>query len=157
MEDGDVRFFADTMLGRLAKWLRIMGFDTHYQPYFDEMIANRIIEAGFIFISRQRQRTRNYKNSIYISSDTVRGQLQELKKGEYIPSYRSKWFKRCLICNVILSEVQDVETSENIPEYILYQNKTGIYMCPSCNRYFWPGSHRNRMINQLKTWGIIVD
>jgi uncharacterized protein with PIN domain len=45
------------------------------------------------------------------------------------------------------------EAREGIPEYVYYQGLTKIRTCPSCGRYFWPGSHRERMIEQLTTWG----
>ena len=157
MDQSEVKFIVDTMLGRLAKWLRVMGFDTHYQPFYEEKTTRHLIKEGFLFLSRQKTMVESHTNSFLILSDKVKGQLQEMKKKGYIPPARSNWFTRCLVCNEILKKVTIKDAGENIPEYILYQNKEGISMCPSCKRYFWPGSHKNRMINQLKVWGIQDD
>ncbi|MBW1768681.1 MAG: hypothetical protein JRJ65_16750 [Deltaproteobacteria bacterium] len=109
-----MKFLADSMLGRLAKWLRVMGYDTYYQSE----------------------------------------QLQEMKQGGNLTPDRSNWFSRCLICNVRLKEAEAEKARESVPEYVLYENLAGIRFCPSCSRYFWPGSHRERMIRQLEEWGL---
>lgn len=155
MVSTEKRFLADSMLGKLARWLRVMGFDTHYQPYYDEKTMDRIINDGFTLLSRHRKKILRYPaHSILILSDRVEHQLQELRKTGYIPSHRSRWFTRCLLCNTLLKAVSVKDARENIPEYVYYQNVPEVRFCPSCGRYFWPGSHRNRMVNQLREWGI---
>ncbi len=154
MDSEEIRFLADSMLGKLAKWLRVMGFDTHYQPFYEVGVIDRFVNDDFILLSRHRLKIDLYPNSLLILSDKVEGQIQEMRERGYIPSPRSKWFTRCLACNVRLIKVTVEEARENIPEYIFYQNITGIRFCPSCVRYFWPGSHKIRMINQLEKWGI---
>jgi uncharacterized protein len=157
LNSSDEKFVVDTMLGKLAKWLRVMGFNAHYQPFFDEARVEHLTKDGFILLSRQRERIDAYSASIHILSDNIGDQLREMKQKKYIPPPRQSWFTRCLICNVVLNRVTAEDASENIPEYIFYQDNAIIRMCPSCKRYFWPGSHKNRMINQLKLWGIIDD
>ena len=149
----EVRFIADSMLGRLAKWLKVMGYDTHYQPLFTEDVIGHFVHEGRQLLSRHRPTVDHYSNSFFIHSDHIRGQLHEMGSSDLITTDRSKWFSRCLICNVTLNAAEPGVVRESVPEYIFYQNITGIRSCPSCGRYFWPGSHRQRMIMQLEEWG----
>ncbi|MFC1820614.1 Mut7-C RNAse domain-containing protein [Thermodesulfobacteriota bacterium] len=149
----EIRFLADCMLGRLAKWLRVMGCDTHYQPYYNEGVIDRLVHEGRLLLSRHSSIIDQYPNSLLILSDHVKEQLQEIRSKAHLRVDRSKWFRRCLTCNIPLKDVSIEDARENIPEYVFYQNITSVRFCPSCSRYFWPGSHRNRMINQLKEWG----
>ena len=150
----ETRFLADSMLGRLAKWLRVMGFDTHYRPFYREGEIKRLVRDGMLLLSRRRAIIEQYKNSLFIDSDRVKWQLQELRDKGYINLQdRVKWFTRCLVCNIPLREISAKDARENIPEYIYYREKKGIHYCPSCSRYFWPGSHRDHMIRQLEEWG----
>ncbi|UCF56011.1 MAG: hypothetical protein JSW15_07835 [Deltaproteobacteria bacterium] len=149
----EVRFIADSMLGRLAKWLRVLGYDTLYQPLYKEDVIGELVREGRKLLSRHGPAITRYSNSMLIRSDRVKDQLYEMKNVGNITSDRSKWFSRCLICNVPLEEANAIDARENVPEYVFYQSSSGIRFCPSCGRYFWPGSHRERMIRQLEEWG----
>lgn len=149
----EMRFVADSMLGRLAKWLRVLGYDTLYQPFYREGLIGELVQEGRKLLSRHRATAAQHPNSILIRSDRVKDQLHEMKRAGAITSDRSKWFSRCLICNIPLEQAEATDARENVPEYIFYQSTSGIQFCPSCARYFWPGSHRESMIRQLEEWG----
>lgn len=149
----EVRFVADTMLGRLAKWLRAMGCDTYYRPFYEEGTIARFVHDGRLLLSRHRRIINQHPGSLLILNGHVKEQLLEIKDRGYLTIDRSKWFSRCLICNLRLCKVDREAARENIPEYIFYQNIPEIHSCPSCGRHFWPGSHRRRMIRQLDEWG----
>lgn len=153
MSSSETRFLADSMLGRLAKWLRVIGCDTHYQPFYKEGVIARLMQDRRIFLSCSRTVIEQYPNSLHIKSNKLKGQLQEIRDIGYISNDRSKWFGRCLNCNISLKQVSVEDARENIPEHVFYQNIAGIHFCPSCTRYFWPGSHRHNMIKQLEEWG----
>ena len=146
-------FLADSMLGRLAKWLRVMGYDTHYQPFYGEGFIEQRVNEGRRLLSRHRGSIEHYSNSVFISSDHVKDQLHEMKSRGNIAPERSNWFTRCLICNVPLQTAEARAARENVPEYVFYQNTSDIRFCPSCGRYFWPGTHGGKMIRQLEEWG----
>jgi uncharacterized protein with PIN domain len=147
------KFLADSMLGRLAKWLRVMGFDTHYQAIYKLNTIDRLIRDGRLLLSRNRNITDRYPHSLFIYSDHVRDQLREIRESGHIPEYASEWFIRCMNCNTILQYTSRADAREHIPEHIYYQNITSVRFCPSCGRYFWQGSHRDKMIRQLAEWG----
>jgi uncharacterized protein with PIN domain len=150
----EIKFIADSMLGRLAKWLRILGYDTLYQPFYRQGVIGASVREGRKLLTRHRPTITRYADSVLIRSDHVKDQLYEMKKAGTITSERSRWFSRCLLCNVPLKEAEGTHARDNVPEYIFYQSASEIRFCPSCHRYFWPGTHRDRMVGQLEEWGL---
>jgi len=149
-----VRFVADSMLGKLVKWLRVLGYDTCYKSHYGPGVIDQLVEDGRTFLSCQEKIVNSYDNAVLLQSHDTGGQLAELKEKIGFEPDGSKLFRRCLLCNVLLEEADIDEAKENVPEYVFYENMTGIRFCPSCFRYFWPGSHRERMAKKLKEWGV---
>jgi uncharacterized protein with PIN domain len=152
----EVKFLADSMLGKLAKWLRILGYDTAYRSHYRPGFLDLIIKEDRHLLSRHKETADQYAGALLIHADRVGEQLNELKQLIPLAPDRSNWFSRCLICNVVLREAEVDEARENVPEYVFYQNTKEIRFCPSCGRYYWPGSHRKRMISQLEEWGFTL-
>jgi uncharacterized protein with PIN domain len=150
----EIKFIADAMLGSLAKWLRVLGYDTLYQPFYKQGEIDAAIQEGRKLLSRNRSAITRHANSMLIRSDRVKDQLYEMKKAGTITSERSRWFSRCLLCNVPLEKAEARDARDNVPEYVFHQSASEIRFCPSCGRYFWPGSHRVRMVAQLQQWGL---
>jgi uncharacterized protein with PIN domain len=151
-----LKFVADSMLGKLAKWLRILGYDTHYQSYYRPGVMDQLLIEDRCLLSRYREAANQYRNTVLLNADRVGAQLHELRaKIEDFRPDRSNWFSRCLACNTVLKEAPRGEARDNVPEYVFYNNMLEIRRCPSCRRYYWPGSHRTRMVNQLEEWGFI--
>ena len=147
-------FVIDTTMGKLAKWLRIMGLDAHYQHSYKKIEIENLLKKGRILLTRNRALKDSLRPSVLIYSDRVQGQLMELKENGLLPATSKNWFKRCIRCNIPLQSAQIEDVQGRIPEYIISQNIEWIQKCTSCNRYFWPGSHRKRMLKQIKDWGI---
>ena len=154
MNDKSDSFVIDATLGRLAKWLRIMGIDAHYQTSYKKMEIENLIKKGRILLTGSRALRDSLKPSILIKSDKVQFQLMEMDKHGLLPKTNDNWFKRCIRCNTPLKSVKIKDAQGRIPEYIVSQNIEGIRHCPSCNRYFWPGSHRGKMLKQIIEWGL---
>lgn len=150
----ETRFVIDVMLGRLSKWLRVMGYDTHYQPFYGAGFIDALIRDGRLLLSRNRRMTELYTPSLFIKTDHVRTQLQEIIKKGYLTPDDSRWFTRCLVCNIPLKKIPIEEAKAQIPDYIYTQNNPDIHLCSSCGRYFWPGSHKTRMMKQLSEWDL---
>lgn len=149
----NVRFIADVMVGKLAKWLRVLGYDTHYQPHYSPEAIDAFVREGRILLTRHKERAEKLGGAVLICGNKVSEQLMKLKRELYLEPAQSVWFSRCLICNVILRQAREGVVGAKIPEYVLYQNRTNISFCPLCGRHFWPGSHRANMEKQLKEWG----
>ena len=111
----ETRFIADSMLGRLAKWLRVLGYDTLYQPFYRQGVIGASVREGRRLLSRHRSTVTRYADSMLIRSDYVKDQLYEMKKAGTIRSERSRWFSRCLLCNVPLQKAEGTHARDNVP------------------------------------------
>ncbi len=148
-----MKFLADAMLGKLAKWLRVLGYDTHYQSQYKPASMNKLIEEGRLLLTRHIEKASLYENAVLLHGNNVSDQMKELKEKIILESDESNWFSRCLICNALLQDARPEEAQQSVPEYVFYENLKVIRYCSSCGRYYWPGSHRNRMMERLKEWG----
>ena len=149
-----MNFIADSMLGRLAKWLRALGFDTIYQSRYRPSEIQHHVAEGRIFLTRKAEHTNTYPSAIYIHSDHVGQQLAQLK-AEGLLSPPPLPFTRCLRCNTLLAKADLDSVHPRVPDYVLYENASALKYCPSCGRYYWPGTHRDRMERQLHLWGLL--
>jgi uncharacterized protein len=142
-----MKFIADCMLGKLAKELRILGYDTIYYRGED---AHQMIQ-----LARQEGRlilTRNTKlipkrpddRIIRVMEDNPFFQLRELIQKRYISLNEENLFSRCLLCNVLIDEIPKEEAAGKVPDFIFYQQKT-FYRCPQCGRIYWQGTHQWNM------------
>ena len=147
------KFLADAMLGRLAKWLRVMGYDTHYQPSYGPGQITSLVNEGRIFFTRNSQWFRWIEGAVFVRSDHVKEQLRQLHREGWIQADRKSWFTRCVLCNELLLEAPVESAGENVPEYVFFNSPSATRSCPSCKRFFWPGSHRQNMLAQLEAWG----
>jgi uncharacterized protein len=150
-----MRFVADVMLGRLAKWLRVLGFDTRYQSFDPVGPIGQMAREGRIPLTRQRKLIPSLKGAVFFRHNAVGNQLGQLKEVLSLETCRAQWFSRCIRCNVPLTVAPEEDARDNTPEYIYYENMKSIRFCPGCGRYFWPGSHRTRMEKQLHGWGFL--
>jgi uncharacterized protein with PIN domain len=148
-----MRFVADVMLGRLARWLRVLGFDTRYQSFDPVHDIGQMAQQGWIPLTRQRKLIPLLEGIVFIRDNGIGEQLAQLKKAFSLETCHVNWFSRCLLCNVPLMVAPEEAARDNIPEYVFYKNMKSIRFCPACGRYFWPGSHRIRMEKQLNRWG----
>jgi uncharacterized protein with PIN domain len=154
----DTKFVADSMLGRLAKWLRVLGYDTHYQTSYLPEVLNALVREGRLLLTRHRkQADRSGGQAVFVHGNYVGVQLIGLAGELHLKPLPSAWFSRCLICNTLLRRARESEAREKVPEYVFHQNVNQIHFCPSCGKYFWPGSHRSRMTAQLREWGFPPD
>ncbi len=154
MSNEQIRFVIDSSLGTLAKWLKIMGFDAHYQSLYNGDEIEKLLKEGRILITKNRHLQGRLNPLILITQNKIRDQLLELKNPWFLPMDRKFWFRRCIRCNVLLHSVQTRDARGRIPDFVIHQNTGEVKFCPKCKRYFWPGSHRVRMIMQLETWGL---
>ncbi|MBW2283174.1 MAG: hypothetical protein JRF65_01090 [Deltaproteobacteria bacterium] len=148
-----MKFVADTMLGSMARWLRVMGYDVLYQSRYGPDDLERLVGEGRILLTRHRDLAASYGDALLLSGDRAGDQLSELGKLQTLAPDPARWFTRCLLCNVPLKNPSLEDVRENVPEYVLHQNASDIRFCPSCGRFFWPGTHRENMIGQLNAWG----
>ena len=154
MEAKQQTYIADAMLGRLAKWLRTLGFDVEYAAGVDDDdLVARVEETGKVLITRDTRlvKRRALKGRcILLTANDSLVQLKELLP--FLPEPPGL-FSRCTECNGVLEEVGKYEVRGEVPPYVL---RTGerFARCPGCRRIYWPGTHREKALAQLKKAGI---
>jgi uncharacterized protein with PIN domain len=67
----ETRFIVDAMLGRLSTWLRVMGYDTHYQMSYEEETIRRSVQEGRILLSRRARISEEHPGAIWMHSHHV--------------------------------------------------------------------------------------
>ena len=142
----DRRFVADAMLGRLARWLRLLGFDCHYDPAFtDATIAHLALTEGRTILTRDRRLPEEWwVGDLYVvRGERLRNQLAEvIEHFDLASSFRV--LTRCSDCNRSLRDVARAEVSERVPPGVL-ERHTVFAECPNCRRVFWEGTHAGRI------------
>jgi uncharacterized protein with PIN domain len=140
-----MRFLADAMVGRLAKWLRVLGYDTLYQrDGDDEVLLATAAAEGRVLLTRDTRLPRGDlpAGSLLIRSDRVEDQIREvLRAYDLRPKSPGT---RCLRCNALLAPVSREGVAGRVPDFVL-KRYTAFRTCPLCRRIYWPGTHRRRM------------
>jgi len=148
-----ILFVADMMLGKLAKYLRIMGYDTFYQTNYLDQRLSELVKEGRILLTRNHITATRYSNSIFIDHDLVKDQLKAVNNSLKLTRDRRDWFSRCIACNSLLSKAELEAARQNVPDFVFFTYHERIVFCPICKRFYWPGTHRERMVERLKKWG----
>lgn len=152
------RFAADAMLGRLARWLRVLGYDTSYDMTLaDPVLVRQAGEEGRILLTRDRHLLKELRpaRAHEVRQDDPLLQLKDLVDTlELAPP--SALFTRCLLCNAVLRVLDDAEARPLLPADV--QDVPGpVRQCPACGRLYWDGSHVRRMRAALERvlpgWG----
>ncbi|RLC24589.1 MAG: hypothetical protein DRH56_06470, partial [Deltaproteobacteria bacterium] len=150
-----VKFLADAMVGRLARWLRVLGYDTYYRSSYPGNMLDRLMREDRYLLSRKRETVERYGAASLVHGNRVGEQITRLRRELPLTPDPGAWFTRCLVCNNLLRTAGADAAHENVPDYVFHVYPAAIRYCPSCGRYYWQGSHRERMIRQLKAWGFL--
>ena len=139
------------MLGRLARWLRVLGYDTAYDARApDPALVRLAAEEGRVLLTRDRHLLRELRptRALELRRDVPLEQLAEVIDALRL-SAPPELFTRCLLCNVPLSEVPETERWTLVP--VGSRGLPGpVRRCPQCARVYWPGSHVRRMRHALE-------
>ncbi len=132
------------MLGRLAKWLRLLGFDTCYADQLsDHQIAARARAEGRVVLTRDREMARRKGiRCLFINSQILEEQLEQVVAALGLPSPEAA--PRCPQCNGQLAEVSRSEVRPHVSAYV-WRTHHQFHHCQGCDKYYWPGSHWNRI------------
>ncbi len=146
-----MKFIADAMLGRLARWLRFLGFDTLYYP--------DIRDARLISIAREEDRfiltrdtrliqIKGLEDYLLIHSNNTLQQLIEVI--ETLQLKECRFPGRCVACNGLLKTVPDKnEVRDSVPEYVFLSSNM-FSRCGDCGRVYWEGSHAGHFKEMLE-------
>ncbi len=149
------RFIVDTNVGKLARWLRMLGCDTLFINNIDDedLIAIGLKEKRALLtkdtqIMQRRVVISDRLKAILIQSDDVKAQLLQVVRAMKLDQERK--FTLCLECNEPLVPKRKDEVQELVPPYV-FKTQSQYFQCPTCHRIYWRGTHWQRMKQEVET------
>jgi len=148
-----MKLLCDQMLGTLAKWLRILGYDTFYAS--NEMTDDALMELAKkekrILITRDKELIMRAKKhlitTIKIQDTDLIEQIHNVIKENKIDE--RKFLSRCSVCNTELLSIPKDKVNGKVPPKV-FESKEKFWYCPTCKRHYWIGSHYDDMIKRIK-------
>ncbi len=151
----EIKFFADNNVGKLAKWLRMMGYDTLFFNSGDDssMIAIALAEGRVILtrdtqIMRRRVVTSGQLKAILIQGDEPEQQMCQVIDSLNLDC-QFRPFTICLECNQPLLPRSREQVKDLVPPYV-FQTQVQYVECPTCHRIYWRGTHWQAMTEKLE-------
>ena len=156
-----LKFIVDNNVGKLVKWLRIMGYDSLFFNGSDDsqMVADALMEGRVILtrdtqIMERRLITNGQLQAILIRDDEPEVQIRQvvdLLKLEH----QFRPFTICLECNQPLVERSKEQVKDLVPPYV-FQTQSQFMECPACHRIYWRGTHWQAMTKKLERFMKVV-
>jgi uncharacterized protein with PIN domain len=140
------RFTLDGHLGRLARYLRLLGFDAaHRAQVDDEALARQAAEEDRILLTRDLDllKRRMVRQGYRVRSTRPRAQLSEVVR-HFDLAGGCRPFTRCLACGETLVAAAAAEAAARVPAGVAGRYRD-FQTCPGCGRFYWPGSHHRRL------------
>lgn len=137
-----MKFIVDSMLGRLAKWLRLFGYDTVFfrgksdvELVFESIRQQRIILTRDAGISKKKP-----IKIIFIESENLTKQIEQLKRVLDLKLHNKNIYSRCIECNSTLEKIDKEKVKSKVSKYTFKTHEKFSY-CQDCKKFYWRGSH----------------
>ncbi|MBI3088006.1 MAG: hypothetical protein HYY91_03890 [Candidatus Omnitrophica bacterium] len=131
--------------GRLARWLRLMGFDAaHIATYPLSAVYCAAHNEGRVILTRNRRVKPGARvRVVQVERTALEGQLQEVLTKLSLRIDDGRMFSRCDRCNVPVEGIEKARVKARVPDYV-YQTQEDFHACPSCHRIYWAATHWER-------------
>jgi uncharacterized protein with PIN domain len=142
----ELRFAADAMLGRLARWLRLLGFDVFYEAHVpDERLVRRALDEQRWILTRDRALPVEWRvpRVHVVAAERPFAQLREVVRAFELGP-RAQPFVRCSLCNAPLRPLPPDEAATRVPDRVR-ERHARFLACSGCGRIYWEGSHVARI------------
>jgi uncharacterized protein with PIN domain len=154
-----MKFICDDNLGKLAKWLRTLGYDTlFFDPIEDGELVARALKDDRVVLSRDTQLSRfKFKlgeNLLRIESDKPLEQLKQVLDQFKLKPNKGLMFSRCSVCNEPLEKIEKDKIEDRLYPYVRKTQDNFVH-CPNCDRIYWSATHVERMMKTLSEFKII--
>lgn len=140
------------MLGSLAKWLRIFGFDTFYPS--NEMTDDQVLQVAKseqrLVISRDKELIARAKKHHVKTLEITTTQLDEQLRNvlAVLNGETTALLTRCTLCNTLLTSVDKKNAKGVVPPKV-FETKEKFWYCGVCKKYYWMGTHYENMIQKI--------
>lgn len=150
MNQSAIHFAVDRMLGRLARMLRLLGYDTEYSPQMTTAHLQEAARRGDrIILTRGHAEKRfpGLANVFCVRIEHAPEQLREVVI-HFKLDVRSGLWTRCTLCNATIERVEKRQVVEQLPGRVaeVYED---FYRCAGCGHIYWQGSHVERILKNL--------
>ena len=149
-------FLLDKTVGRLARWLRVLGYDAAWNASASPReLLRRAGEEGRVLITRdtllvhRREVNRGVVRAVLVRHDILVAQLRQLREDLGL---RPQGDPRCMVCNATLQTIERKEVQSRVPPYVA-ATETEFRYCPACDRVTWPATHWQGMMRILEQAG----
>ena len=132
----DPKFLADENVGKLGRWLRILGYDVAYQsPALDAQLALKALRENRVILTRDREfvERRMVERHLLLTSQDPIEQLKQVIQTFHLKLDRNSFFTRCLDCNTPIQSVPKAEVRSAVPDYV-YRTQDQFHRCPTCGK-----------------------
>ena len=151
----EVKFVVDNNVGKLARWLRLIGYDTLlFQKKNDSQMIKTALNEDRVVLTkdsqfiRRRLVTSGRLKAIHIKQDDPKIQVQEVVQALNL-NYHFKPFSLCLECNQELIAREKEEVEKRVPTHV-FETQTQYTECLTCHRIYWRGTHWQAMVKKLQ-------
>ena len=148
----DFKFITDASLGRLAKWLRLLGYNTivFSREAGREMLRQAEAEGRIVLTRRKDMTERQFSGRLYLIIDIkVGNQLNDVISKYSLKVDQQKMFGLCLACNEKLCLVEREEVRDLVPPFV-FENCAEYNQCPRCHNVYWAGTHQRNALEFIK-------
>jgi hypothetical protein len=147
-----IRFAADRMLGRLARLLRLLGYDTEYSPAVTTAGLREIAQRGDRIVLTRGQAEKRFPNMFNVFSVKSENALVQLREvvERFKLDVRAGLWTRCTLCNGTIEPVEKVTVADLVPARV-YEIYSAFYQCARCGHIYWQGSHVERILKNLRS------
>ena len=146
-----MKFLLTPELGRLAKWLRAVGYDAEvFRGRIPDLLAEATTEGRIILTRHLALRGHRGTPVRLIRNDRFDAQLTELRRSCGVHVSTKQFFLRCLLCNVPVKRIATEKVEGKVPPYV-FKTQRDFSQRPSCKRLYWAATHWERASKILKT------
>ncbi len=143
------------MLGTLARWLRLLGYDTAYpEALHDDELATLAEREERVLLTRDKDlAARSHVSALCVVSDDLDAQIRQVLT-ELAPE-AGEPMSRCSVCNGVLTEASKEAAKQAVPEGV-WERHERFWRCPSCGKHYWRGTHWERMRPKIEEYTALV-
>ena len=148
-----MRFVVDSMLGKLAKWLRMLGYDTEFirDADDDELVRIAVREDRLLLTRDTRLCNQRMvrKRCVFVDWGSTAAQIRQVFQALKLQVSETSLFTRCTICNGEIAPIAKEVLEERVPPYVFKTQEEYGY-CEHCDKIYWRGTHVQHVLEALK-------